>query len=243
MDVDSLERFLGVRGDSDGEPGVKKLSKAEQEKLVMEEVIRRTEHKAKVGVDYSNHDGEGVQFAKLFGGEKRGEIRSGLKLSSFKKRVKKELKEKGKRPEDLRNGRRAVMIKHGNRDIDNGRLKNALGQLVADSHRAKIDEIQKKRERRREETGHAQAAAAPSKPEDYDPWEHFREKPLPTLSRRTAIDCGVNVIQQEMDRESSIIDRAERLGLTVELAAESINPHDASRLQLLYLHDDEAHRK
>ena len=163
---------------------------------------------------------------------------------------------KQKRPSsDVTNGNDNVKVQEGVKsNIENEedekiklQMQAAKGDSTvlgyAHSHFSGIDEIKKKRERRREETGHAQAAAAPSKPEDYDPWEHFREKPLPTLSRRTAIDCGVNVIQQEMDRESSMIDRAERLGLTVELAAESINPHDASRLQLLYLHDDEAHRK
>ena len=37
------------------------------------------------------------------------------------------------------------------------------------------------------------------------PWENFKEKPLPTLSRRTAIDCGVNVIQQKLQRENRLI--------------------------------------
>ena len=121
-------------------------------------------------------------------------------------------------------------------------MKNVLGQLVADSHRSKLNLIKQKRELRKKEKGYGKADGPP-KPEDYDPWENFKEKPLPTLSRRTAIDCGVNVIQQELQRENRLIDRAERLGLTIEVAAESINPHDASRLQLLYLHDDEAHRK
>ena len=237
MDLDALETFLEIPRDP-SEVRCVRLSKAEQEKDVMNETLHRAEKNGK-GIDFGNGDRDRVQFSKLFCENSRGRIRSGLKLSSFKKQVKKELKAKSKRPSQ--NGRRAVVIRHGDRDIDTQRLGNVLNQLVADSHRSKMNEIKAKREQRRKIN--SKKVDGPPRPEDYDPWENFKEKPLPDLSRRTAIDCGVNVIQQELERENNLIDRAERLGLTVELAAESMNPHDASRLQLLYLHDDEAHRK
>lgn len=184
-------------------------------------------------------------FTRLFGGDNKASVRSGVKLSTLnpdvsKQEIRRRLLAKEKKRAGDPNAFRVERPE--DRVVNQRRVNNMLMQMVSDSHRVRVEKIRVQREERKLKSGYGKAA----NPDDYNPWDNFRDNSLPTVSKRTAIDCGINLIQQEVDKEAAKRDRENRLGRTVELDHDQegggkLNYHKAT-LQLLYLHNDENDR-
>ena len=169
-------------------------------------------------------------FYKLFGDKTLGKLRSGYKVPN-KKNNKKIKKKKKNSPNNEQN--RSDEEEH----LSKRRLGNVLTQLVSDSHKSKLQQLKRKRDIKRQQSikkGIVEADNADTS----ESWQHFREKPIEKISQRTAIDCGINLIQVEMEKERAQLEREARLGVT----GEGGKVKHKSTLQLLYLHNDENDR-
>ena len=167
-------------------------------------------------------------FYQLFGEKKYGKLRSGYRLPTKNKRKKK------------RHRRDAQTLEEKNRGPGSPcsqRLNSVLTQLVSDSHKSKLQQLKRKREIRRQESIRKGIVAA-DHADTSESWQHFREKPIEHISQRTAIDCGINLIEVEMEKEQARLEREARLGVTGDAGKVT----HKSTLQLLYLHNDEDDR-
>lgn len=171
-------------------------------------------------------------FYKLFGDKTVGKLRSGYILPN-KNSKKTKKKKKWLENQDSNGCKNNSQID----ELSQRRLHSALTQLVSDSHKSKLQQLKQKREIRRQKSikrGIVESDNASTN----DSWQHFREKPIDKISQRTAIDCGINLIQVEMEKERARLEREARLGVT----GEGGKVNHKSTLQLLYLHNDENDR-
>ena len=167
-------------------------------------------------------------FYQLFGEKEYGKLRSGYRLPTKNKRKKKRTQRRG----DAVKSR-----EQGSRNPCSQRLNSVLTQLVSDSHKSKLQQLKRKREIKRQESIRKGIVAA-DHADTSESWQHFREKPIEHISQRTAIDCGINLIQVEMEKEQARLEREARLGVTGDAGKVT----HKSTLQLLYLHNDEDDR-
>ena len=170
-------------------------------------------------------------FYKLFGDKTVGKLRSGYILPS--KNSKRTKRAKRLKNHDSKDGKTKSQMD----ELSERRLHSVLTQLVSDSHKSKLQQLKQKREIRRQKSikrGIVESDDASTN----ESWRHFREKPIDKISQRTAIDCGINLIQIEMEKERARLEREARLGVT----GEGGKVNHKSTLQLLYLHNDENDR-
>ena len=168
-------------------------------------------------------------FYKLFGDKTIGKL-----LAVIKYQIKKIIKRKRRKENSPNNKQnRSDEEEH----LSRRRLENVLTQLVSDSHKSKLQQLKRKRDIKRQQSikkGIVEADNADTS----ESWQHFREKPSEKISQRTAIDCGINLIKVEMEKERAQLEREARLGVT----GEGGKVKHKSTLQLLYLHNDENDR-